>query len=195
MVRPRFTARRWLKLGSAHSATGGGCGCSSARAAAAAAARGGFVLQSGPAWSRTAPIPFTEFARETRRLAWRERARNVASQGRCRARNIAAPPLRRRSARARPAPPTPCSPAPTRTAGRERGAAHCASNWGRANGGGGGNRLQLNRPAATSIGFPSSLVAILVLLFAFQPGGCFCPNPFSPHLGIFSSNPPRFLLF
>lgn len=36
MVRPRFTARRWLKLGSAHSATGGGCGCSSARAAAAA---------------------------------------------------------------------------------------------------------------------------------------------------------------
>lgn len=38
MVRPRFTARRWLKLGSAHSATGGGCGCSSARAAAAAAA-------------------------------------------------------------------------------------------------------------------------------------------------------------
>lgn len=47
---------------------------------------------------------------KTRRLAWRERARNVLSQGRCRARNIGAPPpaeARRASAlaRGRPAPP------------------------------------------------------------------------------------------
>lgn len=128
------------------------------------------LLQSGSAWCRTAPIPFTEFARETRRLAWRERARNVPSQGRRRARNIAAPPLRRLSARARPAPPTPVPPAPTRAAGRERGDAHCACNWGRANGGGGGgNFLQLNRPTATFIGLSSSLVAVLVCYLPSSP--------------------------
>lgn len=132
------------------------------------------MLQSGPAWCRTAPIPFTEFARETRRLAWRERARNVLSQGRRRARNIGAPPpaptgTPRRGkperARARPCPlpyfpPRPPPNLRPRARRRPRSALPIGAEQMEER----ETAFQLNRPI---IGLSSSLVATLVLLFAF----------------------------
>lgn len=114
------------------------------------------MLQSGPAWCRTAPIPFTEFARETRRLAWRERARNVLSQGRRRARNIGAPPpappgAPRRSAPA-PRPARARLPAPTPNPPRARRRPRSALPVGAERTEEGGTAFRLNRSPAASGG-------------------------------------------
>lgn len=154
-MRPRFTARRWLKLGSAPLGhwrrlrlllgPGGGCGC-------------------GWRWVRAAEriIPGVERRQFLSPSSRGDGDSPGASEpqrpphgGRHRARNIAAPPLRRQSAALAHPPP------PERRAGSA--APRTALPIGApANGRGGGNRLPVKPTAAASIGLSSPLVAIFV---------------------------------